>query len=207
MDWRVVCFRMVCKSCKMASTSSRLAPDCGSRAGSSRSLSSVVNAAASTVSSSSESSQTSSRTLATSLPESLLAIATPVVGLESNVQIGRVVDHCVWSCESWCDVFHMARLSSFACNLVSKHLSVGGFRRGWRSLGSLEERLCLRSPAGFILACVADACHGLHGSSPLCGYRPVRPSDGGPASKRNTPNGANALRPWVIVLISLMEMP
>lgn len=101
----------------------------------------------------------------------------------------------------------MARLSNFAYNLVSKHLSIGGLSRRWRSLGSLDERLCPGSPAGFILACVAAACHGLHGSSQLCGYRPVRQFDGGPALKRNTANCANALRSWVIVLIGLVEVP
>jgi hypothetical protein len=100
------CFRKVCKSCKMASTSSRLAPDFASISLSSSSLSSVVNAEASTVISSSDSSSVSNRTLATAFSAILFTIASPIVVPESSVLLGHVVDGFVWWCESWCDVFH-----------------------------------------------------------------------------------------------------
>src|SRR5437870_9714923 len=71
-DWREGRWRKVCKSCKMASTSSRLAPDLASMTLSSHSWSSVVNAEANTVISSSDSSRVSNRTLATSFSAILM---------------------------------------------------------------------------------------------------------------------------------------
>src|SRR6266851_5456983 len=106
MGWREGCWRKVCKSCKMASTSSRLAPHLASMTLSSHSWSSVVNAAANTVISSSESSRVSNRTLATSFSAILFAMASPVCVPESSVLIGHVVADSGWWYESWCGVSH-----------------------------------------------------------------------------------------------------
>src|SRR6266511_5415806 len=91
MDCREGGLRQVYRSCKMASTSSRLAPHFASISLSSHSWSSDVNAETSTVISPPESSNASNRTLATSFSEILFAIASPVVVPEFSVLIGHVV--------------------------------------------------------------------------------------------------------------------